>query len=109
VSSHPRRVATTLGSLLIALTASIAPVAGQPADIRAWRAAHERVIVDELTTLVAIPNVAGVDVDLQRNAALLATMFERRGFRVEQTSGTGSPVLLASLDAQPSRGLITFP
>lgn len=94
---------------VLALLAPLgARVGAQPSTLGAWRAAHERAIVDELMTLVAIPNVAGADADLQRNAALLATMFERRGFRVETTNGPGSPVLLASLDAQPSRGIITF-
>lgn len=108
MSLHPRRFALVVGSLLIALSASTRPAAAQPNDIGAWRAAHERAIVDELMNLVALPNVAGVDGDLHRNAAVLTTMFERRGFRVEQTSGPGSPVLLASLEAHPSRGLITF-
>lgn len=82
--------------------------ATQPTSIGEWRRTRERTILDELTALVAIPNVAGIDADLERNAALLTTMFERRGFRVERTSGPGSPVILASIDATPSRGLLTF-
>ena len=55
----------------------------QPPGIADWRRAHERQIVDELTPLVAIPNVAGNDTDMRRNADHLAGLFEKRGFTVE--------------------------
>ena len=76
----------------------------QQHTVAAWRAAHERPIVDELLQLVSLPNVAGVD-DLAANAKLLETLFTRRGFKVEQFAGTGSPVVFASLDVPSPRAM----
>jgi acetylornithine deacetylase/succinyl-diaminopimelate desuccinylase-like protein len=76
--------------------------------VAAWRAQHERQIVDELLQLVAIPNVAGNDAEMRRNAEHLAALFKKRGFTVETTDGPGSPVVLATLDAPSPRGVITL-
>ena len=59
--------------------------------------------------LVAIPNVAGTDADMQRNVEHLAGLFKRRGFTVETTTGPGSPVLFATLDAPSPVGTIRWP
>jgi acetylornithine deacetylase/succinyl-diaminopimelate desuccinylase-like protein len=83
-------------------------VAAQSTSIGRWRAQHERRIVDELLALVAIPNVAGNDADLRRNAEHLRTLFARRGFRVEVTDGPGSPIVYATLDAANPRGVLTL-
>lgn len=108
--------AAVLSALTVALMLSpivtVAPAA-QSRPIAAWRAQHERQIVDELTALVALPNVAaaGRDADLRRNADLLEQLFTRRGFTVEQVpgaNGTGSPVVFARLDVPAARGTLTF-
>jgi acetylornithine deacetylase/succinyl-diaminopimelate desuccinylase-like protein len=88
--------------------ASAAVVGAQGRPVAAWRAQHERQIVDELLQLVSIPNVAGNDAEMRRNADLLQAMFERRGFTVEQTSGPGSPVVFAKLDVPSARGTLTL-
>jgi acetylornithine deacetylase/succinyl-diaminopimelate desuccinylase-like protein len=98
---------------LILVVLALAPAAGasaqpQPTPIAAWRAAHERQIVDELLGLVAIPNVAGNDDHMRRNADLLQELFVKRGFRVEQSTGPGSPVVFATLDRPGARGTLTF-
>jgi acetylornithine deacetylase/succinyl-diaminopimelate desuccinylase-like protein len=98
---------TRLLALIFALTAA-ASLAAQSSPIATWRAQHERQIVDELLQLVAIPNVAGADADMRRNAEHLAGLFERRGFTVETTEGPGSPVLFATLDASSPRGTLTL-
>lgn len=90
------------------LLAIAAPLAAQPRTIAAWRAGHEREIVHELLQLVALPNISGNDADMQRNAALLQTMFEKRGFTVEVTSGAGAPVVLATRNVPNPRGTLTF-
>jgi acetylornithine deacetylase/succinyl-diaminopimelate desuccinylase-like protein len=94
--------------LLLMVAAVTATVAAQAGPIAKWRTQHERQIVQELLQLVAIPNVAGNDADMRRNADLLETLFTRRGFRVEKSDGPGAPVVLASLDAPAARGVITF-
>ena len=82
--------------------------AAQPPAIADWRSQHERAIVEELTTLVAIPNVAGNDADMRRNADHLAGLFRRRGFSVETVGGPGSPVVFASFDVPKPAGTLTF-
>ena len=65
--------------------------------VKSWRAQHEQQIVDELVQLVSLPNVSGNDADMRKNADLLTAMFTKRGFKVETTSGPGSPVVFATL------------
>ena len=45
---------------------------------------------------------------MQRNVEHLAGLFKRRGFTVETTTGPGSPVVFASLDAPSPRGTLTL-
>lgn len=100
-----------LSACLLALVAAVAcaaPVAAQPAGVRDWRVAHEREIVSELSGLVALPNVAGHDADMQRNAEALRQRFVARGFRVESVPGPGAPVVFASLDVPNASGTLTF-
>jgi acetylornithine deacetylase/succinyl-diaminopimelate desuccinylase-like protein len=83
-------------------------VAAQSNSISGWRAQQERRIVDELLALVAIPNVAGNDADMRRNAEHLRALFSKRGFRVELTDGPGSPIVYATLEAANPRGVLTL-
>ncbi|MGQ0737290.1 MAG: M20/M25/M40 family metallo-hydrolase [Acidobacteriota bacterium] len=98
-------LAVFLGAALAVVTAS---PSAQPHPIAAWRAEHERSIVHELLRLVSLPNVAGRDDDMRRNAELLRELFVRRGFTVEVTEGLGSPVVFASLDVPSPRGVLTL-
>jgi acetylornithine deacetylase/succinyl-diaminopimelate desuccinylase-like protein len=92
--------------LLVVLAAAHA--SAQTSPIAAWRAAHEREILEELLQLVRLPNVAGTDADMRRNADHLATLFEARGFTVERTDGPGAPVVFASLDVPAARGTMVL-
>lgn len=93
---------------LLAVVVSVTPAGAQPAGVAEWRAAHEKAIVDELRGLVSLPNVAGNDADMQKNAAHLQTLFTARRFKVETVGGPGSPVVLASLDVPNASGTLTF-
>jgi len=55
--------------------------------VRAYRAAHEREIVGELSALLAIPNVANNLPDIRRNADHLLAMLRRRGFTARLLEG----------------------
>ena len=101
------RVAVPVAVALFVAWADLT-VRAQPRPIAAWRAQHERQIVDEFLQLVSIPNVAGNDADMRRNADLLETLFARRGFMVEKTDGPGSPVVFATLDVPSPRGTLTL-
>ncbi|RPH55177.1 M20/M25/M40 family metallo-hydrolase [bacterium] len=61
-------------------------------QVRAYRAAHEKEIVAELTGLLALPNVATNLEDIHRNAEHLTGMLRRRGFETRLLSaGEGTP------------------
>jgi acetylornithine deacetylase/succinyl-diaminopimelate desuccinylase-like protein len=76
--------------------------------VRDWRAAHERQILAELVQLVSLPNIASNQADILKNANLLTTMFERRGFTISRIVTPGSPVLVARRDAANAVGTLTF-
>jgi acetylornithine deacetylase/succinyl-diaminopimelate desuccinylase-like protein len=102
-----RVTATSLGTLLV-MTALAGSATAQPAGVAAWTAAHEKAIVDELRGLVSLPNVAGNDADMRKNADRLQALFTARKFKVETVGGPGSPVVFASLDVPNAAGTLTF-
>ena len=80
-----------------------------PSAVASWTAQHQREIVDEFSSLLAIPNVSRNDADMRRNAETLREMFQKRGFTVELQSVTsGAPVILASLDVSSPSGTLTL-
>ncbi len=61
-------------------------------QVRAYRQAHEKAILEELTTLIAAPNVAANLPDIERNVQMLQRMLERRDFAARVLSaGPGTP------------------
>src|SRR5215471_7162574 len=48
-------------------------------SVREYRRAHERQILQEFTTLLAIPNVASDRENIRRNAEFILEMMQRRG------------------------------
>ena len=97
-----------LGGVVMGVAIAAAPAAAQPPGVAEWRAAHERAIVEELRGLVSLPNVAGNDADMRRNAEHLRSLFTARKFTVETVDGPGSPVVFASLDVPDAAGTLTF-
>jgi acetylornithine deacetylase/succinyl-diaminopimelate desuccinylase-like protein len=84
------------GALLLAAAVIASAQAAQPDAtrdrVRAYRAAHEKEILGELMSLLALPNVATRVADVERNADHLTTLLERRGFAVQRLSaGPGTP------------------
>ncbi len=77
--------------------------------VRAWRAAHEKEIVDELTGLLSLRNVASNRDDIQRNAEHLLGMLRQRGFQVQLlTSGDSPPAVFGELKAPGARRTVVF-
>ncbi|MEZ5417653.1 MAG: M20/M25/M40 family metallo-hydrolase [Vicinamibacterales bacterium] len=97
-----------LGGVVMGVAIAAAPAAAQPPGVAEWRAAHERAIVEELRGLVSLPNVAGNDADMRKNAEHLRSLFTARTFTVETVDGPGSPVVFASLDVPDAAGTLTF-
>src|SRR5947209_18845977 len=87
--------------LLLASTAGLAaaPAAGPEgparvaAEARAWRASHERAVIQEFADLLAIPNLASDRPDIERNAPAAQALLERRGGRAQRRAGDGAPPL----------------
>ena len=86
-------------------------LARSPAAIaaRAYRAAHEVEIVRELAGLLAIPNQASDAADIEKNAAAVSALYERRGATVRLLRVPGAPpVVYAALDAPGAARTVTF-
>src|SRR5262249_45788321 len=64
------------------------------AEARAWRAGHEREILAEFEALLALPNVASDSAGIERNAAAIRGMLERRGCAVRLLRLPGAPPLV---------------
>ena len=88
-----------------ALTAAPSP---EVLRVREWRANNEGRILTELIQLLSLPNVAANRADIARNADLLTSMFERRGFQVSRWETKGSPIVFARRDAANARGSVIF-
>ncbi|MFI5311141.1 MAG: M20/M25/M40 family metallo-hydrolase [Gemmatimonadales bacterium] len=78
VAGAMRALARVAPFALLCLPAVGAAQSVVPA-VRAWRQQHEAEIVRELTTLVAIPNLASDAVNIRRNAEAVRAILERRG------------------------------
>ncbi len=98
----PKRTLLAISLLLPALQF---PLAGQASDARsvrdetrAWRLRNEHAVLRELVELLRIPNVARDQADIRRNAVLLMTMLERRGFASRLLEAPGaSPAVFGDL------------
>jgi acetylornithine deacetylase/succinyl-diaminopimelate desuccinylase-like protein len=95
-------------ALLVASTSLMAAPSADVLRVREWRTKNERQILAELMQLVALPNLASNREDIARNAQLLTSMFEKRGFTVSRWDTKGSPVVFARRDAASPRGTVLF-
>jgi acetylornithine deacetylase/succinyl-diaminopimelate desuccinylase-like protein len=89
-----------LSPLLLALAGQ--PVPEGPAlrrQVEAYVAAHQREIVTELVSLVALPNAPADEAGARANAALLRRMLARRGLRTELLETDGNPLVWGELRA----------
>ena len=101
-------VALSIVCVLLGVVLTAAP-SSDVLKVRTWRAAHERQILNELMTLVAIPSIAANKAEVVRAADSLSAMFEKRGFAVSRIVTPGSPVVVARRDAAgTARGTLTF-
>jgi hypothetical protein len=72
------------GKLLLCLVllsgAASLPAAAVRDPVRTYRVAHEKQIVGDFVSLLAMPNVATVVPDLEKNAAYIEGLLKARGF-----------------------------
>src|SRR6185437_12585166 len=85
------RLALGCGLVFAATLASAAPAGDVLQQIRAFRAAHERVVLNELAHLLAIPNVARDRGNIRRNAEAIALMLRRLGLQPQLLEPAGAP------------------
>jgi acetylornithine deacetylase/succinyl-diaminopimelate desuccinylase-like protein len=100
-------------ALILALALINASAFADPAAVakqtRAWRAAHEREILTEFVELLSIPNLAADTPNIQRNAAAIRAMCEKRGLAVKLLTIEGAPpVVVANLAVPGSKRTIAF-
>jgi acetylornithine deacetylase/succinyl-diaminopimelate desuccinylase-like protein len=91
----------------VAQTSISANPASQAA--RQWRQQHERAIVDEFVSLLAIPNIAADRANIQRNAETIAKMMEKRGIAAKLVSVPGgNPVVFGEIKTPGATRTIVF-
>jgi len=73
-------------------------------EARVWRERHEREILAEFASLLALPNVASDSAGIERNAAKIRAMLERRGVAVRLLRLPGAPPIVVGDVAAPRRG-----
>ena len=101
--------------LSVLLTSGLSIAFGAPAGrdpggstlregVRAYRAAHEAAIVEELAGLLALPNVASDGPNIEKNAEAIEAALRRRGVRTELLRVPGAPpVVYGELDSPGAR------
>jgi len=76
---------------------------------RQWRRQHERAIVDEFVSLLAIPNIASDRANVQRNAEAIARMMEKRGIAAKLVSVPGgNPIVFGEIKTPGATRTIAF-
>jgi len=108
-------LAALLAAFLALPAAVPAATAGQAVDpamfdrVRAWRAAHERELLDQFSTLLALPNVASDTPGIERNATAIVATMERLHLGPQLLRVEGAPPLVVgSWLAAKSKRWVTF-
>jgi acetylornithine deacetylase/succinyl-diaminopimelate desuccinylase-like protein len=98
-----------ISALFFICTSAFADPAGIAKQTRTWRANHEREILTEFVELLSIPNLASDAPNIQRNAAAIRAMCEKRGLVIKSLTLEGAPpVVVADLVAPNARRTIAF-
>lgn len=108
----PRTIAT-IPVAVLALALATQSAGADPVklrqEVRAWRTAHEKEVVGELSGLLALPNVAADRADIQRNADRLQEMLRRRGFQARLlTAGDSPPAVYGELPTPGAKRTVVF-
>jgi acetylornithine deacetylase/succinyl-diaminopimelate desuccinylase-like protein len=123
------RTAALCAAIALCLSGASPSAAESPKPaVQAWVLGHEKAIIADFSTLLAMPNVATNVADVERNAAYIQGLLETRGFKTQllyaepgtppsvfaefDTPGAARTVLYyAHYDGQPigQKGWITSP
>jgi acetylornithine deacetylase/succinyl-diaminopimelate desuccinylase-like protein len=92
-----------------AATAFATDPAAAARQARDWRAKHEREILKEFSDLLAIPNLASDGPNIQRNAAAIRAMLEKRGLTTKVLAiDRAPPIVVGDLAAPGVKKTIAF-
>src|SRR5215469_15275471 len=96
--------------LILALILSTSLFAQSPGiAAHDYRVAHEQEILEEFSTLLAIPNVASDKPNIQRNADALVAALEQRHVDAQQLTAAGSnPVVFGEIKTPDAKHTIVF-
>ena len=102
-----------LSALCILLFAARTVCAAGPADVakqtRTWRTQHERELLSEFAELVSIPNLASDRPNIERNAAAIRALCEKRGLALQLLALEGAPpIVVADLRVPNATRTIAF-
>ena len=104
-----RIIAGLAAGALLALAGTAQAASPAPA-VRAWRQAHEKEIVGDFATLLAMPNVATRLADVEANARYLQGLLQARGFssRLLYAEPGTPPSVFGELKTPGARRTVTF-
>jgi acetylornithine deacetylase/succinyl-diaminopimelate desuccinylase-like protein len=104
----------------IVLAAAAAALCVQPAEalaspelhdqVRAWRVAHEKDVLEDYTRFLGMPNVAAKVADVEKNAGYITSELDKRGFATRLLSaGPGTPpAVFGELKSPGARRTVVF-
>jgi acetylornithine deacetylase/succinyl-diaminopimelate desuccinylase-like protein len=108
-SASPKMKAILLIFFLGFQVSVLADGASTAKETRAWRAKHEHEILVEFADLLSIPNLASDAPNIQRNAAAIRVMCEKRGLTTRLLTLEGAPpVVIADLAAPNAKRTVAF-
>ncbi len=80
------------GAALALGVVSAAHAASPKVAVQAWCKAHQREILSDFSALLAMPNVATTEKDVEKNAVYVQSLLEKRGFKTQLlTAEPGTP------------------
>ncbi|MBV8519439.1 MAG: M20/M25/M40 family metallo-hydrolase [Acidobacteria bacterium] len=104
-----KSVVALLLLVFVPIVASAATPREAAQAARTWRTAHEREIVAELTSLLALPNLASDATNIERNAQAIVAMLARRGITANVLRIDGvPPLIVADVNAPHATTTIGF-
>jgi acetylornithine deacetylase/succinyl-diaminopimelate desuccinylase-like protein len=103
-----RLLTASLGLLWLTSAAAAAPSVRD--EVRAYRSAHERQILEQFMAFLALPNIATSIGDVDRNAAYLEDALRARGFSPQLLrAAAGTPAsVFAALNTPGARRTVLF-
>jgi hypothetical protein len=100
VRTNPLRLVLT--AFVFWTELAVAESAAVVQQATAWRSQHEREILQEFSDLLAIPNLASDTPNIERNAAAIRALCEKRGLTTQLLTLEGAPPIVVADLAAPN-------